>query len=553
MNHTALNQRKIKWLWILTCSIFSIAFIQTAWICEDAFITLRTVDNIINGFGPVWNIGERVQAYTHPLWLALITPTTYLIGDPYITLIFISYALIIATLLIVKATRQAWGMWSIIAILSLLWSRSFIDYSSSGLENPLSHFLIATFLFFWIHPHKKNNPLILSLLASALYLNRPDGVVLIAPALLQVFWQHKKIIPLLIGSLPAITWSSFSLLYYGSLIPNTALAKLATGTPLSTRIQQAINYIDWTLHNDPMTIIIIILGTIAGFSQLKLRALAIGLILWIMYLCFIGADYMGGRFFSSATLAAAILMALASNSALNLSLILSLGSTAWILIHTIGSPSNFENKSISPSGVADERGFYYSKLGMLPSIQQHTWQTHRWFKEGRLASRTPGVYTRCAIGVTGYTAGPQAYIIDPLALSEPFLARLPSRPIARVGHYERAFPAGFLASRIQRKNLIDDPKLKALYADVLLATQSKNLLTVDRLNAIWRLTTNQHQTAISDHDRDAIGLPGHPRITNEAQSCYGIPYGWSGFYRLEGSPPRAIDILDKRTRPAMQP
>lgn len=553
MNHTVVNQRKINWLWILTCTFFSIAFIQTAWICEDAFITLRTVDNIINGFGPVWNIGERVQAYTHPLWLALITPLTYIIGDPYIALISLSYVLLITTLFIVSATRQTWGLWNIIAISSLIWSRSFVDYSSSGLENPLSHFLIATFLFFWICPQKKYNLVILSLLASAIYLNRPDGVVLVGPALVQAAWQHRKVTPLLIGSLPVIIWSAFSLLYYGSPIPNTALAKLATGIPLSTSIQQAINYIDWTLHNDPMTIIVIILGSIAGLIQVKLRALSTGLVLWVMYLCAIGADYMGGRFFSSATLAAAILLASTSNSALNLSLILSLGSTGWILIHTIGSPINFENRVISPSGVADERGFYYSKLGMLPSIQQHSWRTHRWFKEGQSASHAPGVYTRCAIGITGYAAGSQAYIIDPLALSEPFLARLPSRPIARVGHYERAFPAGFLASRIQKKNLIENQKLRALYADVLLATQSNNLLTLERLNAIWRLNTNQHKAAISYHDRDAIGLPGHPRITNEALSCYGIPYGWSGFYRLEGSPPRAIDILDKHPRTAMQP
>ncbi len=40
---------------------------------DDAYITLRTVDNFINGYGLTWNISERVQAYTHPLWMFLLS------------------------------------------------------------------------------------------------------------------------------------------------------------------------------------------------------------------------------------------------------------------------------------------------------------------------------------------------------------------------------------------------------------------------------------------------------------------------------------------------
>jgi hypothetical protein len=53
--------------------LYVLAFIRNAWICDDAYITFRTVDNFIQGYGLRWNIQERVQTYTHPLWMFLLS------------------------------------------------------------------------------------------------------------------------------------------------------------------------------------------------------------------------------------------------------------------------------------------------------------------------------------------------------------------------------------------------------------------------------------------------------------------------------------------------
>ncbi len=50
---------------------YTYLLIRTAWLCDDAYISYRVVDNFVNGYGLKWNISERVQAYTHPLWLFL--------------------------------------------------------------------------------------------------------------------------------------------------------------------------------------------------------------------------------------------------------------------------------------------------------------------------------------------------------------------------------------------------------------------------------------------------------------------------------------------------
>ena len=60
-----------------------ISLIRTAWLSDDAYITFRTADNFIHGYGLVWNTAERVQTYTHPLWLALLTPAFALTGRPW--------------------------------------------------------------------------------------------------------------------------------------------------------------------------------------------------------------------------------------------------------------------------------------------------------------------------------------------------------------------------------------------------------------------------------------------------------------------------------------
>ena len=46
--------------------------LQNAWVSDDAYITFRVIENFIAGYGPNFNIGERVQVYTHPLWMVLL-------------------------------------------------------------------------------------------------------------------------------------------------------------------------------------------------------------------------------------------------------------------------------------------------------------------------------------------------------------------------------------------------------------------------------------------------------------------------------------------------
>lgn len=43
------------------------------WVADDAYIDFRVVANLASGHGPVYNRGERVEVYTDPLWVGLLT------------------------------------------------------------------------------------------------------------------------------------------------------------------------------------------------------------------------------------------------------------------------------------------------------------------------------------------------------------------------------------------------------------------------------------------------------------------------------------------------
>jgi hypothetical protein len=41
---------------------FAALVVRNAWLSDDAYITFRTVDNFIHGYGLTWNVAERVQS-----------------------------------------------------------------------------------------------------------------------------------------------------------------------------------------------------------------------------------------------------------------------------------------------------------------------------------------------------------------------------------------------------------------------------------------------------------------------------------------------------------
>ena len=82
------------------------------------------------------------------------------------------------------------------------------------------------------------------------------------------------------------------------------------------------------------------------------------------------------------------------------------------------------------------------------------------FAEGGRKYREEGrrVTVEGAVGMTGYYGGPDLHVVDIYALSDPVLARMPiGNPFARIGHFERDLPQGYVETFESGKNKIANP------------------------------------------------------------------------------------------------
>lgn len=300
---------------LLLLLIFLIVIGAKAWMSDDAYITLRTIDNFFNGYGLTWNISERVQVYTHPLWMMLISIFYFFSREAYFTTLSISLIISLAAVILFTYMLVRIRILSILGIMVLILSRAYTDYSTSGLENPLSHLLLVIFFILYINPGEKiNKPFVLSLIASLGSLNRLDTLLIYLPTLVVVFWNSrgwKTFWYMLAGQIPLIFWFGFSLLYYGFLFPNPAYAKLNTGIPSLELISQGYLYFLDSVSIDPITIVVIIFGMISPLVMKEKRfyPLSVGIILYLIYVIRIGGDFMSGRFFSVPLLASLISIA----------------------------------------------------------------------------------------------------------------------------------------------------------------------------------------------------------------------------------------------------
>ncbi len=511
-NTTTAETDLKQWLLILLSIIFVILLFRTAWLCDDAFITYRSVDHFVNGRGMVFNVGERVQTFTHPLWMLLVSFFYFFTGEMYFTPILLSILLSSgAVFLFAFKIAENRGR-ALVGLSALIFSQAFIDYSTSGLENPLTHFLLALFTYFFLKKPSKEvdadanantetaagitpkKLFTLSLLGALLITNRMDTLLLVAPALGFTCFRLLKskaltwktcLKKMALGFLPFILWEAFSLLYYGFLFPNTAYAKLSTGIARWDLIEQGFYYFIHSLGTDPLTISMILWSLILLFlargkhkSQVFLGA---GILLYLVYILWIGGDFMMGRF-----LAAPLFMAVmvfpplpgktGFKELLLVPVILLVGFVSENPPLLAGKNYGLNQRAkekIGMQGVANERAYYYNDTGLLrarrrgnlTALRDHAWKIRDDF---RLKGK---IFQVGGLGYFGFFTEPGDHVIDHHALADPLLARLPVDREWRIGHFPRSLPDGYADTLASGKNKIKDPDLAKFYDKLSLITR----------------------------------------------------------------------------------
>jgi arabinofuranosyltransferase len=530
--------------------------VRTAWISDDAAITLRTVLNVTHGFGLTFNIAERVQTYTHPLWMGVLTLGYLVIRNVYVTTFAAGMigSIVAYWLAVTRAISPAQAS---AAAIVLLFSQAFVDFSTSGLENPLFNVLVAAFLALFLRTGMPSGRRLAGLwgLTALLYLTRPDAVLVVAPLLALATWSVRKpaviVRSLLLGSIPAIAWTLFAILYYGFPFPNTAYAKLAMGIdPGELRVQGLLYLLD-SFDRDPITLTTIAsAAAIAAFQRSTgARALAVGVILYIGYVVSIGGDFMAGRFLAAPLFASVLLMTRLLTGPKLLwapvaGALLIVGTTASHL--PLWSNSRYGDAAPKPSGIVDERAVYFHDRSLVLA-KRGTFRDPDWPSAPKTAGPTGVVNTCGLMGAAGIDFGPYIHLLDECALADPLLARLPAvfNPEWRTGHYRRMIPAGYVESLESSTNRIQDPALHHYYDQLRLITRGRPLLSRERLGAIVSMNARRDNRLVNaSYYRHAGSTASLDQLSTIRQT--GLPGNAEGNHLL--TIPLAVSVPARRNR-----
>ncbi len=126
---------------------------QLRWVGDDAFISYRYAQNLVQGQGLVFNPGERVEGYTNFLWTLLIAGGLYLGINPILfslSLSLLSLAAIILLTSLMSAEEPVVRRRDSLPLAAVALSSSYLlaNFGTSGLETIFAAFLVLLTLYF---------------------------------------------------------------------------------------------------------------------------------------------------------------------------------------------------------------------------------------------------------------------------------------------------------------------------------------------------------------------------------------------------------------------
>lgn len=229
---------------------YSLRFVQ-----DDAYITYRYARNVVRGYGPVYNPGERVEGYTNFLWMIMLA-FLGTIGIPFSAIITLSQVLgvlsgigvIIIFFLLLRQYSTGPPALAPLAALLFAANGSFAYWCVSGMETGLFSLLLAGGFYAYLGADSTRRMVGASFLLGLGALTRPEGtlffgVVLLHFAIRRLYRRSRHssvapdtardsrssmtglaslLVPFVIVVAPLYVWR---LGYYGYLLPNTFYAK----------------------------------------------------------------------------------------------------------------------------------------------------------------------------------------------------------------------------------------------------------------------------------------------------------------------------------------
>ncbi|WP_433557479.1 hypothetical protein ACQPWY_00565 [Pseudonocardia xinjiangensis] len=503
--HRSARPSRSLWTFALfgvTMLAFGALIWHRRWMSDDGLIVLRTVRQLVAGEGPVFNVGERVEANTSTLWTALLAIPGLVPG------ISLNWAAVILGLALsvaglgfgLDAARRLFGARRLMVPFGALVVVSlppFWDFGTSGLETGL---IVGWLGFTWwllvgrlvaARAGGGGRAWPLALVLGLAPLVRPDLALfglLVAVALVVLEarrgWRRLVGLAVVAAAVP-LAYEVFRAGYYGLLVPSTALAKEAS----SARWQQGIYYlfdlVDPYRLWIPLLVLLVGVLALAGLlrgasSQPASRRLGLltvvvvavpvlGSGLLALYVTRVGGDFMHGRMLLPALFCLVLpLMAVPLTRWTALPVI---GMAVWAVACIAGMRPAYD--TLGPNWIANERLYYVILVGKPNPVTSEDFVGHPVAPEGVAALAAapspslalagpgenglrwwlfpkPGQDARNTIvwlnlGVTGELAPLSTTVLDGVGLTNPLAAHATGIPDGRIGHDKDLPPEWFLA------------------------------------------------------------------------------------------------------------
>ena len=294
---------------------------------DDAFITFRYSRNFANGKGLVLNHGEKVEGYTNFLWTWLMAiPERQGWSTPTFSIV-VGIALMIVTIFVANKLARlvmANDRLAFLATVVLVANMSFVGYGTGGLETMLQTLLVTSVAALLLETPGRTNQVARRIAAGFLgglaCLTRLDSAVLVgtwfvlvvvlewrgalwgrssAPTGERVVSPARAITAAALLGVPLaavlVPWLVWKYDYYGDLLPNTLTAKSG-------------GFIVPFLYG--VFYLLAFFASYFGFLLVKryrkyrsewfanpqAKLVFIPVLVWLLYTCVVGADFMEYRF-----------------------------------------------------------------------------------------------------------------------------------------------------------------------------------------------------------------------------------------------------------------
>lgn len=191
---------------------------------DDAYITFRYSQNLADGHGPVWNVGQDpVQGYTNLLWMLLLTPAAWAGASLPVAAKLLGLASLAGTVAVAYLAAADWSgrRWAgLVAGGTLLAMAPTWVHTLAGLETMLYAGLLLAFV--WLATRPTSWPVVTA--GVLLGLCRPEGWAVAGAGMLYLLWRDRDWWALTIAGAGAAAVGA-QWWFYGSPVPNTALVK----------------------------------------------------------------------------------------------------------------------------------------------------------------------------------------------------------------------------------------------------------------------------------------------------------------------------------------